>query len=354
MNIDGYYIHTLNPFLVRFWGEFGIRWYGLSYLAGFLLGYAAILWISKRGRILLRPELVGDFVFTVALGCIVGGRLGYVFFYSPELLVTFFPEVPFWGVLAINHGGMASHGGMIGIAVSCWLFGRKRSIPIPHLFDLTILGATLGIFLGRIANFINGELLGRPCIATKAWCVKFPQEMLLWGRDQLETLAPLVQYVGVSPGRWSEILQEPTLDRAYSIVSLLIMRIQDGGVRLTHAVAPLLTPRYPSQLYASLLEGLLLFIILFWVWRKPRKPGVVTAIFFILYALGRIFDEQYRSPDIQIGFQLWGLTRGQWLSVGLLIIGLICLGWWTRRPAVRYGGWKIDKDGVESSSAHIS
>ncbi|MCB0321056.1 MAG: prolipoprotein diacylglyceryl transferase, partial [Bdellovibrionales bacterium] len=140
------YFHAINPFAIQLTESFGIRWYGLAYLAGFLAGYFSIRWMVKHGKSPLPLELVGDFVFSVAMGCLVGGRLGYCFFYRPELFMDFRSAPPFWGVFAVNEGGMASHGGILGIILVCIWFGRRHKLLTWHLLDLTILGATLGIF----------------------------------------------------------------------------------------------------------------------------------------------------------------------------------------------------------------
>lgn len=131
------YVHHIDPFLFKFSDGFGIRWYGLSYLAGFYIAYLIISWMGRRLLSPLSPALASDFVFTAALGTVIGGRLGYCVFYAPNLLTQFTTTPPFWGVLAINQGGMASHGGIIGIIVACIYFGKKHGIAIPHLLDLT-------------------------------------------------------------------------------------------------------------------------------------------------------------------------------------------------------------------------
>jgi phosphatidylglycerol---prolipoprotein diacylglyceryl transferase len=341
------YLHTLDPFAIRIWEDFGIRWYGLSYLVGFLLGYLIIRWMIARGGSNMPAAKAGDFVFSVALGCVIGGRLGYCLFYSPDLLIDFEPSFPFWGVLSLHKGGMASHGGMIGIAVSCILFARKHKLLTLHLFDLTILGATIGIFFGRIANFINAELVGRPAADNFRFGVRYPQEILDWPFDaphKLSSLSDLTPKVGIDSSSWTIWLQQLQTSSGWQNVSQtlnqIVAKIQSGDTALAEALRPLLTNRHPSQLYAALLEGLLLFIILAWVWRKPRKPGVITALFFSLYAVVRIIGEQFRMPDPHLGFQLFELTRGQWLSIGLLVIGLTALYTWHRNPTAKVmGGW---------------
>jgi phosphatidylglycerol:prolipoprotein diacylglycerol transferase len=342
------YLLTLDPFAVQITTTFGIRWYGLAYLVGFYCGYLLIRWFARRGLSPIAPELAGDFVFTVALGTVIGGRLGYCIFYSPELLTSFRPTFPFWGAFAINEGGMASHGGIIGIIVACILFGRRHKLPAFHLFDLTTIGGTIGIFFGRIANFINGELVGRAAPAGYPLGVKFPQDILAWPSHEwgrLSTLQPVVEQLGIDSARWSDLLARSSLDpRAFDTVIEALHRIttaiQGGNEALATLLAPLLTTRYPSQLIAALLEGLLLFVVLMLVWRIPRRPGVIAGWFFSLYAVVRIIGEEYRLPDLQIGFQLFGLTRGQWLSLVMLIFGLIFLVVASRRREAPLGGWR--------------
>ncbi len=341
------YVHTLDPFAIKFTQDFGIRWYGLSYLTGFFLGYLIILWLCKKGKSPLSAELASDFVFTVAMGCIAGGRIGYCLFYSPDLLFSFESSPPFWGLLAVNKGGMASHGGMIGIVIACYYFARKHSLPVLHLFDLTIPGATLGIFFGRIANFINGELVGRVAPAGYQFAVKFPQDIINWpsyAPEKLKLLTPVIPYTGEDTSRWERALNSFPGRQAWHDVQFYLERIleatQSHNTAVIEHLAPLLSPRYPSQLLAALLEGLLIFVITLYVWRKPQKPGLVTALFFIVYALVRIYNEQFRLPDLHLGYQLFGLTRGQWLSVGLLIAGISCYAYWSRRKAPAIGGWR--------------
>ncbi|RMG42264.1 MAG: prolipoprotein diacylglyceryl transferase [Candidatus Dadabacteria bacterium] len=327
------YLHTLDPFAIQFGDHFGIRWYGLAYLAGFFFSYLIIHYLIKKGRSELSPKLVSDFVFTAALGTIIGGRLGYCIFYSPDLFFEFTKSPPFWGVLAINRGGMASHGGIIGVVLACLYFGKRHSVNGLHLIDLSTLGAALGIFCGRIANFINGELVGRPCREDFIFAVKFPQDILAWPEvayAKLYSLTPVVEKIGVKAEAWKTILSKAPYSAAAATklretLQSVLDAIQSGNLAVQQAIEPLLTPRHPSQLYAALLEGLLVFLLLVFIWRKPRKPGVITACFFIFYSIVRIFDEQFRMPDIGIGFQLWGLTRGQWLSVGLLAFGFVFL-----------------------------
>ncbi|MBX7139261.1 MAG: prolipoprotein diacylglyceryl transferase [Oligoflexia bacterium] len=341
------FVHHFSPFAIQFSETFGIRWYGLAYLAGFVAGYYIIRWMSRRGLTPLSLEHVGDFVFNVAVGTIVGGRLGYCLLYSPDLFTSFKSSFPFWGVLAINEGGMASHGGICGILVASMLFARKHGVDGFHLADLTTFGGSIGIFFGRIANFVNGELVGRPCQTLHAWCVKFPHDILSWPTYEPEKLVNLTDgaaQLGVSRELWISAIQRMRFDAAAwelinSSLTKIVESIQSGNQAMLTTVVPALTARHPSQLYEAVLEGLLIFLIMFGTWYRARKPGVIFSLFFICYSLVRIAGEQFRMPDLQIGFQSLGLTRGQWLSLGLLAFGLSAMVLSLRRRSDPMGGW---------------
>lgn len=340
-------VHDFDPFALRISGDFGIRWYGLSYMMGFICAYMLIRWLSQKQRVGMTAQMVGDFVTYCAIGTLVGGRLGYVLFYSPDLITKVKSTFPFWGVLAVNEGGMASHGGMIGIVVACLLFARKYAVNSLYLFDLVAVVGPIGVFFGRIANFINGELVGRPCDASYPLAVKFPQDISMWPGQEPERLAGLadvVDKVGVGREQWLELVDKLKFDgsvreQVYSILTQVVDSIQNGNTAAKEAIAPLLTPRYPSQLFGALGEGLFLFLILFFLWRKPRKPGFIASVFIILYAIVRILDEHYRMPDAHIGLQMFDLTRGQMLSIGMLTLGLILMFVWSRASSLKVPGW---------------
>lgn len=299
------WLHTLDPFVVQFpegWPIEGLRWYGTAYLLGFVAGYFLIRRVTRVGRSPLPTGRVIDLVMACILGLLVGGRLGYVLFYEPALLTDWDSATPpYWGVLAINRGGMASHGGMVGGLLGCAWFAWRQKLPVLHLFDLLAFVAPVGICFGRIANFINGELWGRTVEASFALAVRFPQETL-------------------------------------GAADLAAMRAGDADLIV---LAEQLTPaRHPSQLYAAALEGVVVFAVVAVVFRRPVKPGVVAAWFALVYAPMRIINEFFRQPDEQIGFDALGLTRGQWLSVGLFIAGLVLLRSATARKIEPLGGWK--------------
>lgn len=327
------YIHSLSPFAIEFPFDFlkgfGIRWYGLSYLLGFLAAYFIIKKLAARDSLALSKEIVADLVFWVALGTVIGGRLGYCIFYEPSLFLQFSSTIPFWGVLAIHHGGMASHGGMIGIVVSAWLFARKYKLPLLRIWDLLAVAAPIGIFFGRLANFVNGELVGRACSAQLPWAVKFPQDILLWPMQEparLDSLSPVVNKLGWSSQTWLDLVHANPLSSAVQqILWQIIHTIQAGNVQLAQSLGPLLTARHPSQLYEAMLEGIFLFSALIFLWKRLKAPGMIAASFLILYSVVRIIGEQFRMPDAQIGFQLFDLTRGQWLSLVVFIAGILLL-----------------------------
>ncbi len=210
-------IHDFSPFLLRFedigigfFGpDFGIRWYGLSYLTGFLVAYIMILWLVSRQRAGFEGSQVGDFVTTVAISILLGGRFGYCLFYSPNLLVNFRASFPWWGFFAVHEGGMASHGGIIGAILACIVFAHRHQLNSFYLMDLCSFVAPIGIFFGRVSNFINGELVGRPIGADFPYGVKFPQDMNNWINDspeKLKGLSSVIEKVGLTKEQWLEAL----------------------------------------------------------------------------------------------------------------------------------------------------
>ena len=340
-------VHDLNPFIFRITETFGPRWYGFAYLLGFLCAYLVIKWLAERQNSDLQGEMVSDFVTYAAFGTLIGGRLGYCLFYDQALLWSFRPSVPFWGVLAVNEGGMASHGGIIGIIVACFLFARKHHLNPVYLLDVVSIVGPIGVFFGRIANFINGELVGRVAPSDFPLGVRFPSDILNWPQyeyDRLPTLAPVVEKLGVTPTRWLEIVKDSQAsatakDELYNTLYAIINKIQNGDHALRDLIGPILDYRYPSQLFAGLSEGLFTFLVLFFLARKSRRPGIIAGSFIVCYAIVRIINEMFREPDIQIGYQALGLTRGQWLSVGMFAFGVFMLFYWSRTQTQTIHGW---------------
>ncbi|MEK6555312.1 MAG: prolipoprotein diacylglyceryl transferase [Bdellovibrionota bacterium] len=341
------YIHQLSPFALQFTETMGIRWYGLAYLMAFICAYAFIDYMAKTKRILLTRDQVSDFITYGAIGVLGGGRLGYALFYSPELLTHFSGQFPFWGVLEVHKGGMASHGGILGVLLACYIFGRRHKIPHMHLLDLTTIAGSLGFLFGRIANFINGELYGREAPADLSWAVKFPQEIYHWGAnevDKLMSLGPAAEVFGTNSATWADWINrydQSAREQINHMKELIVSGTQAHNAALLDALAPVLTPRYPSQLIQCFLEGFLVFLVLIWVWRKPQKIGVLSGTFGFGYCLARIVGEAYRLPDYGIGYQWLGLTRGQWLSIAMAVVALAILIYSIRRPGQKIGGWAV-------------
>ena len=302
-----YYIHDLSPFLFRIGDGFGVRWYGLSYVLAFLSAWAVFTHLAKRGYSDIPAAAVGDFITGTALfGVILGGRLGYMLFYdwdnfSRDPLIIF----------KIWDGGMASHGGILGIVVFTWIYSRRKHIPWLNIGDNTVVAAPLGLFLGRCANFINGELYGRP--STSAWAVQFPKELY-------EAPAETVRHV----------LSEATrINPSWNSIPAIIDHAGTSPA-LNAVLAESLTPRHPSQLYAATLEGAALFAVLWILRTRFRLPdGVLTGAFFIGYAILRIIGEIFREPDAPL---TWILSRGQFLSLFLMLIGIAFLAASRIRP----------------------
>ena len=246
---------TIDPVLIAI-GPFAIRWYALAYIVGIVLGWRLVRRLVQRPGWEITPEAIDDLLFHVTLGIILGGRLGYVLFYHPGYYLTHPLEI-----LAVWHGGMSFHGGLLGVLVASALFARSRNLSFLEIVDALAVVTPIGLFFGRIANFINGELWGRP--SDVPWAVVFP----------------------------------------------------NGGPE----------PRHPSQLYEAGLEGLVLLAVMLWFAKRPYRPearGTLGGVFLIGYAIARITAEFFREPDAHLGFLAGGVTMGQLLSIPVLLVGI--------------------------------
>jgi phosphatidylglycerol:prolipoprotein diacylglycerol transferase len=302
-----YYIHDLSPFLIHFWGGVGIRWYGLSYLAGFVIGTLLYRRLAIKGYSDLRPDQVMDFITMAALlGVLLGGRLGYMLFYDAP---RFFQDPLVF--FQVWDGGMASHGGIIGLTLFTLWYARHHHLSFLNLTDNLVVVGPVGVFFGRCANFINGELYGR--VTTASWAVQFPKEILFYPPDRLQRLLDKASKV----------------DPAFNNPDAVIQNVATS-LPLREYLAAELAPRYPSQLVEALGEGLFLFLLLWTLRTRFRLPdGVLTGVFFIAYALVRIAGECLREPDAPL---IGGLSRGQFLSLFMIVTGLIFLIWGWSRP----------------------
>ena len=246
------FINNFDPIAINFF-SLEIRWYSLSYIFGIIFA-----WIYCK-KFLIKDEkildLFDDLISYLIVGIILGGRFGYVFFYNFEYYLKNFFEI-----LMIWKGGMSFHGGLVGVIIATYIFSKKNNINIFSFLDLISMSAPIGIFLGRIANYINSELYGRK--TDFFWSVKFQK-----------------------------------IDNTF---------------------------RHPSQIYEAIFEGIILFILLNYIFRKYlyKSPGIISALFLIFYSIFRFFIEFTREPDIQLGYILFNLTLGQLLSFFFLMFGL--------------------------------
>src|SRR5437762_13696315 len=259
-----YYVHDLDPLIFRLWDNVGPRWYGLAYVLAFGCGYALFRVLAKQGYADLPVAKAGDFITGAALfGVIVGGRLGYVLFYKPEML-----RAPM-SILRVWEGGMSSHGGMLGLLAFTFYYAWRHKISWTNLGDNLGVTASVGLLFGRCANFINGELYGR---ATNiSWAMQFPKELN-------ENRALGDRAVAVAQNL------DPSLSAAEQIIEAARHNSQ-----LNDGLRGILTPRHPSQLYEAFFEGIVLFTILWFVRTRMRPPNsALTGLFFIFYAIFRI------------------------------------------------------------------
>ncbi|HQD36450.1 MAG TPA: prolipoprotein diacylglyceryl transferase [Thermodesulfovibrio thiophilus] len=242
----------ISPEIVRI-GPLSIRWYGLMYLVGFISSYLIVKREIHRRGLRVEKDFLENLYFYLILGLLIGARLGYIIFYN----LPYYLENPL-EIFAIWRGGMSFHGGLIGVILAIWFFTRAKKFDFFTLTDMLVLTAPIGLGLGRIGNFINGELYGR--ITDVPWAMIFP----------------------------------------------------DGG--------PL--PRHPSQLYEATLEGVALFLILWFLKDKFSRSGVVSSLFLILYGIFRFVVEFFREPDLQVGYILEVFTMGQILCITMIVIGV--------------------------------
>src|SRR3989442_15390763 len=252
---------TIDPVFLRI-GPVQLRWYGLMYMLSFIIGYFLLKRNAKRRKLNLSNDDIYDLLFYLILGVMIGGRLGYVLLYDLHNYLL----QPL-SIFAIWQGGMSFHGGFVGVIVAAIWITRRKGWNFWEIADLVSAAIPIGLGLGRIGNFINGELFGRP--TNVAWAMVFPE----------------------------------------------------GGA----------IPRHPSQIYEALLEGLLLFVILRWFYRKNFHRGTVFWAFVTFYGLFRFLAEFVREPDAQIGFDVGPFTRGQLLTAPMLLIGTTLMIIYARR-----------------------
>jgi phosphatidylglycerol:prolipoprotein diacylglycerol transferase len=305
------YIHDLNPVALPIYGNLAVRWYGLAYLAGFVAGFLLLRHLARRSLWVLKPEKTADFIAAAAMfGVFLGGRLGYVLFYQlPEQGWSKILSDPLM-IFRVWEGGMASHGGILGLVIFTWFYAKKEKVTWTGLGDGLCVVAPLGLFFGRVANFINGELYGRIVEGVVPWAVRFP-------------LSLMKEPESVQRDAWQACAEiEPSLADAQSMETLIAVARENPEVSQT--LGDFLPPRHPSQIYEGLLEGALLFAILWWVRTRYKNTpdGLLTGLFFALYAGFRIFGEQFREPDAAL---VGSLTRGQFFSLFMFVFAALFL-----------------------------
>ena len=319
-----HYLHHATPILIQFTEKIAIRWYGLAYVLGFIGGFALLLHLVRKKCSELRPDQVGDFItYTAIFGIMLGGRLGYMLFYDFDHFIH--DPLIFFKFLS---GGMASHGGILGTVLFTMFYAWRNRLSWAGLGDNLVVVAPIGLFLGRCANFVNGELYGR--IATVSWAMKFPTELSNWTIDQIFGIAQRCSAASETFAAEFAKLQAARLDGsidsdgklAHKTIDALSASAQDqpGVAAILQEVLP---ARHPSQLYEAALEGLALFAILLLVrlrWPNLRH-GILTGLFFVLYAIFRISVEFFREPDLGKS-QFGALTRGQFYSAFMIAVGI--------------------------------
>ena len=269
----------IDPVAVQL-GPLKVHWYGLMYLIGFVLGWVLGRWRASRPGSRWTGAMVDDLVFFVVVGVVAGGRLGYMLFYGYDQILA----NPL-NILKVWEGGMSFHGGLIGVVIGVWLFGRKHGLTFFQVSDFVAPLVPPGILAGRIGNFLNGELWGHASgvpWAMQLPCARFPEHC-----------------VGLPAG------------------------------------TELSLPLHPSQLYEAGLEGLVLFALLWWFSSRPRPRMAVSGMFLVLYAIFRFSVELVRQPDAHIGYLAFDwLTMGQLLSLPMLLAGalMLVLAYRSREP----------------------
>lgn len=318
-------VHHLDPILIEIPGTaLAVRWYGLAYLAGFVLGYLLLLHLSKRKLYCVEPEKLSDFIALQAclIGVVCGGRLGEFFFYwLPANGISGFLEDPTW-VFRVWEGGMASHGGIIGVVLMALYYAKRNQLSFPAVLDGLAIAAPIGLFFGRVANFINGELYGRVCEATSSLAMKFPLSFYELPAD--------TRY-------HARLALESAMQKPYESLFLrdgqgaflegeegMLCRMCRESDTFRETLGGFLEPRYPSQLFEALGEGLLIFLVLIAIrmrW-KNAPAGLFAGLFGVLYAVARITCEFYKEPDDVVWY---GITKGQWLSFAIFAAGVAFL-----------------------------
>ncbi|HEX6039146.1 prolipoprotein diacylglyceryl transferase [Longimicrobium sp.] len=309
----------IDPVALDLPGPLAIRWYGIAFMLAFTAGFLLLRRMARRGFLPMQPDHAGDLIFALIVGVIVGGRLGYIFFYD----FAAFAANPA-RIIRIWEGGLAFHGGLIGATAAGAWWARKHGVPFLRLGDGLCIAVTPGIFLVRMANFINGELFGRVTTDAVPWAMRFPTD------------PTALRLTGANQGRGLRE-REILIERAY----------ESGLWDQVRGQVPL---RHPSQLYEGLTEGVLLGLLLWalYAWNRRRgrdlAPGTYGGVFMLGYGILRSLMELFRQPDAQftdagdpVGTVLGPLTMGQTLSLAMIAVGIFLILRGLRRGSVPAG-----------------
>jgi phosphatidylglycerol:prolipoprotein diacylglycerol transferase len=325
------YVHQLDPIIFQLGEKIALRWYGLAYLAGFIAAYYLLRHLSAKKLWVLAPDKIADFIAGAAMfGVFLGGRLGYIAFYHiPREGWAEIARDPLL-IIRVWEGGMASHGGILGLVAFTLFYAWKHKISWAAIADGLCIVGPIGVFFGRIANFINGELYGRIANGVP-WAVKFPDALQNPKLPESALFREALHAASEADPNFSEaiaILPNAAMgDQNYAFYFQKLTEWNRESEKVSAAIEPYLSPRHPSQLYEGLLEGALLFLILWGVRLKfPKAPGgLLTGLFFGLYASFRIFAERFREPDA--AWVIEGiLTQGQFLSLFMYLFAAAFLG----------------------------
>ena len=299
-------VHHLSPFALQFSDGVGIRWYGLSYAMGFLVAWMVLRWLARTGRTQLQPALTGDYITWCIAGVVIGGRLGHILLYDQFLLWKFTAQFPFWGVLEIHKGGMASHGGIAGVVLASVFFARKDGISPGGMVDTAAFITPPGLMFGRLANWVNGELPGKllPDSMQQSppwWSVKYPDDALVMANTP----------------------------EAYAAAKHLHTMAYTGDAEAIKEIAAMVPAHYPNNFIQAITDGPLLMLLLVIVWWRPRRAGTLSAAFLIGYGVLRNVSEAYREPDDGV-FSVGPLTTPILVSMLMVVLGITVLA--LRKP----------------------
>jgi phosphatidylglycerol:prolipoprotein diacylglycerol transferase len=312
-----FFLHDFSPFIFKITENFGLRWYGLAYVAAFLCGYALYRRLAERGYTDMEPALVGDFITWAAIfGVMLGGRLGWILFYG---LKESHANDPWYWPFQVWKGGMSSHGGIIGLVLFTLYFSRRHRLSWTSIGDSLVTVAPVGLFMVRCANFINGELWGKETHVR--WAVQFPTELL---EDSGSAAALRQEFAVRFPAIYgnADSLEELVRQSQHNFLN----PFASPDPELAGALRQILPARHPSQIYEALLEGALLFAVLWLMRTRLALPrGILTGAFFVLYAALRIVGEIFREPDSH--WSVGRLSAGQFLSSFLVLFGVAFMMW---------------------------